>query len=232
MATWMNKRTCFLVRQLARRGLISGLLLLSLWVGLAACQATEIAPLRITPGARLYRDDFSNPDSGWNRVSETAGSADYDDGVYRILVNVTNTDIWAVSGRSFEDVRVEVDAFKAGGDRNNRFGLICRAQQATNFYTFVISSDGYYGIGKVKGLSYELLGMEAMQRSDKIPQGAGFIHLRADCVGDELSLYVNDELIYQVQDAELTVGDVGLTAGTYQNPGLDMRFDNFEVYQP
>jgi hypothetical protein len=199
---------------------------------LTSCKSSLPVKTTDTPGSLLFQEDFLDVKSGWNRVSETNGSADYEDGVYRIQVNIPNTDIWAVPGREFQDVRVEVDAFKVSGDRNNRFGIICRVTNATDFYTFVISSDGYYGIGKVKGLDYRLLGMEALLRSDKIPPGAGFLHLRADCVGDTLTLYVNGEMIYQTRDAELTAGDVGLTAGTYRTPGTDIRFDNFMVYQP
>lgn len=226
------RNKAWLTRQLAPLGWRSGLFLLILCIGLTACKTPDAGQVVETPGAVIYQDNFSDPESGWNRVSENTGSADYDDGVYRIQVNVANTDIWAIPGQNFQDVRVEVDVFKAGGDRNNRFGVICRVNQATNFYTFVISSDGYYGIGKVKGLSYELLGMESLWRSDKIPAGAGFIHLRADCVGDELTLYVDDVLIYQVHDAEFISGDVGLTAGSYDNPLVDIRFDNFMVYLP
>jgi len=45
-------------------------------------------------------------------------------------------------------MRVEVDALKVGGERDNRFGIICRAADLNSFYTFIISSDGYYALGK------------------------------------------------------------------------------------
>ncbi len=228
-----------------KRGFYRWFTLVLFIFGIVACKSSSPAPTgeplpkpglspvpTVSSPKVIYQDDFSNPDSGWSRATQANGLADYDDGVYRILVNTPNTDIWGLAGRSFGDVRVEVDAFKVSGDRNNRFGIVCRASEAVKFYVFIISSDGYYGIGKIKGLDYQLIGMDAMLRSDKIPRGSGMIRLRADCVGNTLSLYVNDEMIYQTQDTEFDSGDAGLIAGTYSIPGTDIRFDNFEVLQP
>jgi hypothetical protein len=183
-------------------------------------------------GKILFRDDFSNPDSGWNRIAGDSGLTDYDDGLYRILVNTTYTDIWSRPNLEFSDVRIEVDTLKVGGDRNNRFGLICRAIDNDNFYTFIISSDGYYGIGKIKEQQFSLIGMDALQPHQAIKVGSTLNRLRADCVGDKLSLYVNGEMIAQANDIDFPFGDVGLIAGTYETSGADIRFDNFFVRAP
>jgi hypothetical protein len=198
-----------------------------------ACQAPIIK--RFFPsqsGKILFQDDFSNPSSGWNRVTTTKGQTDYADGVYRIFVNEPNLDIWSMPGRNFSDVRIEVDALKVGGERDNRFGIICRAFSVDSFYTFIVSSDGYYGIGKIKGQDYHLIGMDALQPSKAIRLGTALNRLRADCIGDRLTLYVNGEKLAETQDTEFVSGDVGLIAGAYQSAGTDIRFDNFIVYQP
>jgi len=185
-----------------------------------------------SPGKVLFSDEFSDPQSGWNRITTAQGQTDYADGVYRIFVNEPDLDIWSVPGREFRDVRLEVDALKVGGERDNRFGLICRAIRMDSFYTFIISSDGYYGIGKIRGQEYSLIGMEALQPSNAILKGSALNRLRADCVGDTLTFYVNGQKLIQVNDAEFASGDVGLIAGTYQASGTDIRFDHFVVYQP
>jgi hypothetical protein len=144
-------------------------------------------------------------------------------------VNQPNTDIWALSGLDLADTSSEVTALKVGGERDNRFGLICRAVDASNFYTFIISSDGYWGIGKVKGDRYQLLGSDALQPSQAIRQGSATNALRADCVGDTLRFYVNGQKLGEVQDGEFTTGDVGLIAGSYDDAGVDIRFDDFSL---
>ena len=185
------------------------------------------APERI-----IFEDDFSDVESGWNRAVAPGGVTDYDDGMYRVLVNQPNTDIWAMSGLELGDVSVEVKALKVGGDRNNRFGVICRAVDVSNFYTFVISSDGFWGIGKVKGSSYQLVGMESLQPSEAILLGSATNTIRADCLGATLRLYVNGQKLAEVQDSEFATGDVGLIAGSYADPGVDIRFDDMVVRGP
>jgi hypothetical protein len=180
----------------------------------------------------LFQDDFSDTSSGWNQISTDQGATEYADGVYRIFVNQTNMDIWSKPSEEYGDVRIEVDALKVGGDRDNRFGVICRAVDENDFYTFIISSDGYFGIGKIKGEDYQLIGMDALQRSDAIKLGSELNHIRADCIGKNLTLYVNGQRLVSVEDLEFALGGVGLIAGTYDIPGTDIRFDNFVVYQP
>lgn len=183
-------------------------------------------------GQVLFQDDFSKPNSGWIRVTAATGVSDYMDGVYRIFVNEPNVDIWSRPGLNIADVHIEVDAYKVGGERDNRFGVICRVVDNDSFYTFIISSDGYYGIGMINDNTYQLIGMDALQPTDVINLGSAQNHIRADCVGNTLTLYVNGVQLAQVQDASFPSGDVGLIAGTYSTPGTDIRFDNFIVYRP
>lgn len=191
--------------------------------------ATSVPTL---PSNILFQDDFADPTSGWDQINEENGITDYTDGAYRIFVNTIGTDVWANPGLSFNDVRVEADATKVGGDDDNDFGVICRYQGPENFYFFIISSDGYYGIGKVSGGQQKLIGMESMPPSEIILKGDATNHLRADCIGSKLSLYVNDQFLVQAEDSEFTSGDVGVMAGTLESPGTDIRFDNFVVSKP
>lgn len=199
-----------------------------------ACQALPLSSRGERPsGSVLFQDEFSDPSSGWNRRQQDPdGSLGYHEGVYRIQVNVTNKMMWAGPGLTFVDLRLEVEATQVAGPEDGDFGLVCRAVDPHNFYFFAISSDGYYGIGKVKEGSPELVGMAAMPPSETIRQGNASNHLRADCVGENLSLYVNGELLAAVQDAEFQAGEVGLFAGTFEIPGSEVHFDHFSVMQP
>lgn len=180
----------------------------------------------------LFSDDFSDPNSGWDRVVADEGTTDYEDGHYRILVNQPQHDYWANPGQTFGDVRIEVEATKAGGPDDNDFGLICRYQDVDNFYAFLISSDGYYGIMKVADGTSEILGNANLMETDSIQQGASTNRIRGDCVANNLTLYVNGQQVHRVQDSAFGSGDVGLLAGTYDESGTDIHFDNFFVYRP
>jgi hypothetical protein len=214
------------------------LFLVPLFLLTLACSALsgpELSAETAAPGrgaAVLFSDDFSDPDSGWDRVQTEEGVTDYDNGEYRIFVDQTQHDYWANPGLSFTDVSVEADATKVDGPDDNDFGLICRYQDTENFYAFLISSDGYYSILKYSGGSSESLGADGMLSTDAVSQGDTTNHLRADCVGDSLSLYANGQLLHSVTDSTFTSGDVGLIAGTFDEPGADIAFDNFVVLQP
>jgi hypothetical protein len=200
-----------------------------------ACQlATQLTDRLSNSGDAIFRDDFSKPYSGWLRGTDlpNGGISDYADGKFRILVNESNYDYWSNPDLVFENTRIEVDAVKQAGPEINRFGLMCRYQDELNFYFFIISSDGYYGLGEVKDDQLSLIGMDEMLQSDAILAGSGLNHLRADCVGDALTFFVNGRQVAQVNDSDFPSGDVGILAGTFDEPGVDVIFDNFVVVKP
>jgi hypothetical protein len=107
---------------------------------------------------------------------------------------------------------------------------MCR-YQGGNHYFFIISSDGFYGVGKFIDGQSILIGQESMVPSELI-LAEGINHLRADCIGNTLAFYVNFSQVAFVQDADLPTGDVGVLAGAFNEPGVDVLFQNFVVIQP
>ncbi|MEW6718443.1 MAG: hypothetical protein AB1345_13200 [Chloroflexota bacterium] len=181
----------------------------------------------------LFQDDFSDPTSGWDRVDGDKASTNYYNDGYRIFVNAPDSDYWANPGLNFTDVRIEVDARKLSGPDDNDFGVLCRYQPDTReYYFFMLTSDGYYTIGKFINGNIEPIGMDSMLPHEAIRTGASTNHIRADCVGNQLTLYANGIKLFETTDDELTNGDVGLIAGTFEEPGTDILFDNFTVLNP
>jgi hypothetical protein len=198
---------------------------------LGACSpAQKPAPPPAPSGTVLFQDEFEQNTTGWDRVSNEVGIMDYDSGGYRMLIRQPSFNFWSTPEVDLRDVRLEVDVSKLNGPDENRAGLMCRYQNG-NYYFFVISSDGYYAIGKFINGTMILLGQSAMQASANIQTGA-VNHLRADCIGDSLILYVNFNLIAGAQDSDLQSGDVGLIAGSFSQPGVDVLFDHFTAVQP
>jgi hypothetical protein len=199
---------------------------------LAGCNSSSVFLENVQSGDVLYQETFSDPESGWERTTAEVGLLDYYNGVYRITVNTSDYDLWAVAGVNFNDVRLEVDAARFGGPDENRFGLVCRYRDALDFYFFVISSDGYYAIGKVSGGTLSLLGQPMMAYNNAIVTGVAPNHIRFDCVGNALTGYVNGQMVAITQDISFTAGDVGLMAGAFDTNGVDIVFDDFVVIKP
>ncbi len=211
--------------------LFVSIFLLTACAGTPAAQNTQ-APAAAQPsGSVLFQDDFAQTATGWDRLMVTEGVMDYYSGGYRVLVNALQTNFWATPRRSFADVRIEVDTGKMAGPDENRIGVLCR-YNGKDYYFFLITSDGFYSMGLFKDGQASLLGQPEMQFSANINKGVAVNHLRADCAGTTLTFYVNGFQLAQVQDATLPAGDVGLLAGTFGEPGVDVIFDNFVVLQP
>jgi len=187
-------------------------------------------------GVVIFRDDFSDPTSGWDRNDWDNGFTDYVDNAYQITVKRENFNIWTNPYLYFEgDVSVEVDASKVAGDLDDNYGILCRysgESSSPSYYFFYISSDGYGVIGKVIDGSTTYLSSEQMEYTEAINQGYATNHLRADCVGTTLTFYVNGELVATASDSSLSDGDVGLDGGTFTATSAEFLFDNFVVYQP
>jgi hypothetical protein len=203
---------------------------------LSACSSIAQTPAPpqdqgVPSGSLLFQDDFAQPVTGWDRFSTAQGIMDYDAGGYRLLVNAPDTNFWSTPHKNFADVRMEVDSGKIGGPDENRIGLICR-YTGSDYYFFMITSDGFYGLGIFSGGKAQLLGQNEMQADVNIKTGLAVNHIRADCVGDTLTLYINGFQAASAKDSTLGSGDVGLLAGTFSQTGVDVIFDNFVVLKP
>ena len=197
----------------------------------SACAPVAIPTLApAQSGDILYQEAFEDNTTGWHRVANDNGIMDYDQGGYRILVRQPRLNVWSTAEKNFNDVRVEADVIRLHGPDENRMGLVCR-YQGGDYYFFIITNDGYYAIGKFLGGMTLLLGQTEMQPSDVIQKG-GMNHLRADCIGNTLTFYVNFTQIASVTDDDLPSGDVGVLAGAFSEPGVDVMFDQFVVIQP
>jgi hypothetical protein len=180
----------------------------------------------------LFQDDFSDPSSGWSSVNEQNLIMGYDNGRFRVWVNRPNVDTWTIANLRFGDARISVDTARISGPEDNEIGIICRYSNPGNFYGFLISSDGYYGISKRQDGNYQVLSYDGMRFSELIKQGNATNHIQAECVGESLKLIVNGSLLAEVTDASYQSGDVGLLVGSYDQPGVDVIFDNFVVTHP
>ena len=189
------------------------------------------SPIPAAPsGTVLFKDEFDANATGWDRFANDGGIMDYFNGGFRILVKKPGLNFWSTPHKNYGNVRVEADAMKLAGPDENRMGLMCR-YQGGNYYFFIISNDGFYGIGKfIKGQTV-LLGQEEMQKSPLIQPNA-VNHLQADCIGKTLAFILNGSQLAATQDGDLSSGDVGVLAGTFSQPGVDISFDHFVVTQP
>ncbi len=186
----------------------------------------------------IYQEDFGDVNSGWERYNEYDGVLDYENDQYRMRVNATKNLFWvkAAIPDPQSDVAIQVTTYWQESQPDAPFGLICRLDSNNQYYYFYITGDGQYGIGKYltsPGMEQVDLVDDGGNPSDVIRQGVNAENtLLVVCNGNHLSLTVNQVLLLEVQDDQLSGGELGLLAGVRETPGIDVFFDNYTVMRP
>ena len=206
-------------------------LLLVLLLLLSACSngmqsATEVVLPTLVSDAVLFQDDFSNPKSGWDRASQGGNSTDYADGKYRITLSTPQQDIWANPYQYFDqDIIVEVDVWQNPSTVQAAYGIICGYSDVNNYYALTVDSGGYVEIFRYQqGKRLTLYSAENQPGIDLEHN-----HLEVMCAANQLSLWVNGNIVAEVEVTEFTYGDVGLIVSSFDEAGVEILFDNFIV---
>jgi hypothetical protein len=118
---------------------------------------------------------------------------------------------------------------------NATFGVLCRwvfdgQGRSKDYYSFTIAPNGYAAIGT----SQEILWQTRKDPAPAINRGSGAKNdIRAECIGDRLSLYVNDELVKTVTVDRIAGGDAGVLLENYAKRGAQVTatFDDFTLAQ-
>lgn len=202
---------------------------------LVSCSSPKLVKVEETQEATsqsgvLISESFSSDDGTWNTGvwPDNAGEDEITDGEYRMTVYDTSYMIWSKTFDFYtNDLSLEVDARLQSGTNDNGQGFICRYRDMDNFYLLHIGNDGWYSIDKYVNNEYENL-LSGWAPDGVIDPVANKIS--ALCVGDTLSLTVNDHLLGSVQDGSHPYGEVGLLTRSYDTGNITIAFDNFTVY--
>jgi len=200
----------------------------------SAPTVTILATSQPTANPLLFSDDFGDPNSGWYVDTNPESERLYKDGEFRIGVYKASFDSWSWSNHfsDLADFAVEVDARRVDGPMKNDYGILARFQTASGvdgFYMFGVSSDGHCWVQLNQGDTWKEL--VAWKPADAVRQGSAVNHLRVECDGPRMSFLVNSRLVAEVEDSTWTSGDIGLVAGTFDEAGVVVHFDNLRVWK-
>jgi hypothetical protein len=189
----------------------------------------------LQPGGNvLFADSFDDPQSGWDVRQTENGASGYQNGRYFIRVDKPKYQLWSTPGESFVgDVVIEVTVGLASGPQENEMGVICRYQDKGNFVYGSVGADGYYAIVEIKNDTATILtGAGKYRQADAIPVGSETYLIRLACEGDRYTLFVDGEQIDSASSGAFSGGDAGLLAGTFDQGGVEIVFDDFKVSTP
>ena len=180
-------------------------------------------------------ESFDDANSGWTTQDRDISKIWYESGELHILVKEGGWAPYSAFGGQpryvFSDYSMEVDAHVVVlPDKGAEYGIVARRDD-NDYYQFVVTASGYYGVWKSVGGEWTTL--VDWFKSDVIKQGANVVNrLGVDCRGSVMRFYANGTLLVEVEDDSFPNGQVGLVAGSFKDGGgVHIAFDNVVVYE-
>ncbi len=188
----------------------------------------NLLPMVQKPCPSIFFDDFAVPAYSW--PNKDAGNVlyAYNNGEYQIFLRPTGAGAGARPGIQASDYYMSVDLRNQNGTMGS-YGLVFGlAQDWSSFYTMEVYNDGWYGIYRYDPSGYYSILAQAY--SEYVHQGSASNKIVVERNGSNIKAYANGNLLATVSDSFYTGPRYfGLIVWTYDQPNLDVRFDNYKV---
>ncbi len=193
--------------------------------------ADRLAEIRDTDVT--FSDEFRRDNGEWFTESDDDVTYEYAGRTLHIIVNSENRLGWTFNSTIDElaavDYLVEVDVEQVAGPDDAELGLIFRFVDEENFYFFAVSNLGNYSLWKLVDNEWEAL--LDWTETDALQTDAEAINrLSVLTEGSQITLLANDVALAQVEDDTFATGTVGLMVGTFDEIGVDVAFDNLDLW--
>jgi len=182
----------------------------------------------------LYQDDFAADTGNWLLESDLDASASYAEGRLHQHVAAPNLIAWAeLVDRQFTDFVLEVDATQVAGPDDNSYGVVFRLRGPSAYYRFDVTGDGYYTfIRRDEADGGRWTEIIDWTESLAIHRGASTNRIKIVAQGSHFGFYVNEQQVAEAEDGTYPSGAIGLDAGSFDEAGVQIAFDNLTIRQP
>lgn len=215
-----------------RQRLFTGLVLIGLLTVLSGC---SLAAGRGIEGQIIFEDRFRSGETGrWLTESDEVGRSLVVNEVMVIELDQPNTIQYvALEEPGFANFVAAVDVTQTEGSPNSSFGMFVRMQGADALYRFAITGNGLYAVEiRTPAGGWARL-TDDWTATPHLRQGLNQTNrLRVEAVGPQMTFFVNDEQLTQIVDSTFVGGNIALSAGTFNQGGLRVAFDNVVVTRP
>jgi hypothetical protein len=134
------------------------------------------------------------------------------------------------------DFILECDMQSINASADMSYGIILRQKDINrfdNFYYFqILGNEGDYKIEKQDAGTWSTLA-EA-NAAEHINTDGTVNHVKIICIGPQLSFYINDSKLVDIEDNSFLNGFIALSAmsGIELENTVDVVFDNLKIYSP
>lgn len=179
----------------------------------------------------LLHEDFRWDDGTWSVMNSENSTRFLQGRSYHIRIDAVNWTSWGGMNDvlELEDFLFEVEAERVSGPLANEIGVLFRLLDADNFYYYKVSSDGYYGLDKMLDGEWQTL-IDWTETTTIDIDADTPILLGIWANGPQLTLLVNETIVSTYEDAEFATGDIALAAGTFDEGGVEIAFDDLYIW--
>lgn len=183
----------------------------------------------VTLGDNLLDESFARK-SAWSAYSTTGYSAAVVDGRYRMQADEGDF-LWALNDEMHTDVVIQVEVEQLSTDDTTIYGVMCRAdpEDDGDGYYFAIGGIGYYSIYTFDGGEMNILVDPTTSRVVNAGQDENVFTIV--CVGEYLAMYLNEELVAEIEDDTFSEGMAGFSTFGVDGVTTDIVFDNLTIWE-
>ena len=179
-------------------------------------------------GELIFEDPFDS--SGLWTLGETENSSvAIGGGVMTFTQKTPGTFSFRILGRQGGDFHAEIDgALAKNCGSGDRYGLMFRAQDLSNYYVFQIDCDGRYRFARyVEGAVTAIVDWTPSPAIDRGAQSANTLAVTAK--GEAYAFAINGTPVATANDGIFESGRFGVTVGANVTKDFTVVFDNLKV---
>ena len=223
--------------------LLIGGVVLYLWHHNSVNNPTTL-PQVVTPSITpLFSDSFQNNNNGWDTSTQPPGSSVTLAGDGKLVLEDDNNKLLeelVPGGKTFNDLRVDVDANLTKGDQTNGYGLCIRGALNSDgvlatYYCFEAYGNGNFAVYKGVQNTDGTLSRNALQ-SETANHAILFAgqtnHLTVIAQGIQMSFQINNTTVYSFNDNSYKGGSVALFVSNFPTakPGAQATFERLAIF--
>jgi len=179
-----------------------------------------------------FDDDFDDSKSGWPTDSVLAVfECGYRESEYYILIKTAPYSLFLAN--QVLEAHYKFDTLCADGwveeGNEGAYGLVFGwlSKDTETRYHFLVSSNGTYMLEELREGRNNVL--VDWTESDLINKGSGVNRLKLETTGNEITAFINEELVTTITIGTQQKGFVGLIAQTFDQTNVYFGFDNFHM---
>ena len=183
----------------------------------------------------VYQDDFETNQSKMTTFQNEVGSAAISDGVYSVTALVSNTFVNDLSPFVMNDGVIAVDVKINSTSPDNVANVWCRYNDDNGggFKGYVFSINGSGQVALIISENTRVTPLVDFTPTAATFNQVGYNTLSVSCVGDQLKLSVNNEVVIDVTDNTFISGQFALGAFSFNDASVTrVDFDNMVIRKP